>query len=500
MAHGRIPEGLNYDISKPLPESKALDLALANMKVTLVDLNNKGNKKPVGTLLLTQVSNEVVSNNFRLCYAFAIYGNETLNAFKVYVDAINGEIVKKVSLIHNCSKKTNISEPPQPLVASTFQPRYNNRYGNNRAFDTEINNNGISFLFWNVTGLRSLETQEDTNGDGNWDNVELTNPTTDWGTNHQNATTAHWIVQRTYEYFRDVHGRNGLDGNGLIGRVLVNWNLDAAQYVRAQNMVRIGFAPNGNQLDFNRPLTAIDIVAHEWMHGVTINTADLAYERESGALNEGLSDIFGTAMERRLLGGNFDWNLGEDAWLLRNMANPLVSADGAQPDRYQGSNWVYPSPPCTGGPFGNDFCGVHINSGVLNKWFHTLCTGQNVNSSYPQAIDFDRATQIVFRALRFYLQSSSGFYDLREATLIAAQDLFGSCSNEAQQVINSWSAVNVGPRYYLDCYTSTPIAPGCYRLKAQHSNKYLQVPNTTPMHKSYKTVLLMATTKFSNLR
>jgi Zn-dependent metalloprotease len=38
LGHGKIPEGLDHDISKPIPEPKALDLALANMKITLDDL------------------------------------------------------------------------------------------------------------------------------------------------------------------------------------------------------------------------------------------------------------------------------------------------------------------------------------------------------------------------------------------------------------------------------------------------------------------------------
>ena len=65
------------------------------MKVTLDDLTKKGRKKPNGSLLLARLSDDVVKANFKLCYAFDIYGNETLNAYKVYVDAINGEIVKK---------------------------------------------------------------------------------------------------------------------------------------------------------------------------------------------------------------------------------------------------------------------------------------------------------------------------------------------------------------------------------------------------------------------
>ena len=473
VGHGRIPENLDADVSKPMSEQRALEFALADKKRTIADF--KGKELPKGELMLTNtnVQNEAINTNYRLVYRFNVYGKGMLDGHKIYVDALTGEIIKRISLIHNCIKNAETNpEPAEPLVASTFQPRYP-RFGTTQNFDTEINAANTSFLFWNATGPRSLETQEDTNGDGVWDNAELTNPSVTWGTNRQNATTTHWIVQRTYEYFRDFHGRNGWNGNGLIGRALVNWNSINAQWLETENMIRIGFGPvggiTGNPRDPNRPLTTIDVVAHEWMHGMTNFTGGLVYRGESGALNESISDIFGAVMERRILGNNADWTIGEDAWLLRSMVNPLQLG---HPDRYQGQNWADPN-----NIFDGDAGGVHTNSGVMNKWFHTLCTGQNPYSTWPQAIDFDNATRIVFRALRFYMHNTANYADAREATLVAAQDLFGGCSNEAQQVINAWAAANVGVRYDLDCYNTGAITPGCYRLKAKHSNKYVQIPN-----------------------
>lgn len=48
---------------------------------------------------------------------------------------------------------------------------------------------------------------------------------------------------------------------------------------------------DGDGKIFNRFTIAIDIVAHELTHGVIENEANLIYFRQSGALNESLSDV-----------------------------------------------------------------------------------------------------------------------------------------------------------------------------------------------------------------
>jgi uncharacterized membrane protein YkoI len=156
LAHGRIPENMDFDVSKSMPEPKALDIALANIKVTLADLKKLERKRPDGILLLARLGDEAVNANFKLCWVFDVRGNETLNAFKVYVDANSGEVIKKSPLFRTCfghshnspitptNTTTSVVEPipvtTAPLVASTFTPN-NNRYLNaagGLGFDTDI--------------------------------------------------------------------------------------------------------------------------------------------------------------------------------------------------------------------------------------------------------------------------------------------------------------------------------------------------------------------------
>ena len=428
--HGRIVEGINTDVSKPMTERAALLLALANKKLTLDDFKGENSKLPEGTLLLAGLDNEAMKTSFRLAYAFNVYGKSTFDAHKVYVDAVSGEIVKRTSLIHQCFKQHSNPTPSEPLettaappaaataslVLSSLTPRYN-RYGQTRNFDTETNpNNAAQFRLSSNNGV--LITRIAPNPLPNVPLLttfnaqpEVTNPTTVWGMNSQNSSTTHWIAWHMYNYLNaPPYNRNGIDGNGFIARILTNCinrvpdnNFPVAGWSeKPENVMVIGFGRTDGLLDMNRPLATIDIVSHELMHGYTNHMAGLVYAGESGAINESISDIFGTVIERNIL-GNLNWTLGEDAFLIRNMANPLISADAAQPDRYQGTNWYTISPPCNRS---NDACGVHINSGVMNKWFHTLCTGQSPYANNVQAIEFDNATRIVFRALNFYLNST----------------------------------------------------------------------------------------------
>jgi Zn-dependent metalloprotease len=472
LGHGKIPEGLDHDISKPMPEPKALDLALADMKVTLADLKKLDRKKPNGTLLLTKISDEVVKANFRLCYVFDVYGNETLNAFKVYIDATTGEIVKKVSLIRSCfanHKKQSIEPIPNTLpaitnapltvlVPSTFTPN-NNRYLNAQGglgFETETDLSNTSrnrlSAFNNALNTRMATVSRFWVLNPDVFNVAGTinnNNPTDWTMNvaSRNAQTAHWLVQRMHQFMSLAPiGRNGLNGNGSFPTVVTDVSAEDAAEIAATNTEatqiyfgQMGYSPN-------RSWVTADIVGHEYMHAVTDNTANLYYQGESGALNESLSDIFGTALERHLLpSGNdmWNWQVGEDTGeMIRSMENPglatRIQKNTGSPQIYKDNSlWKDTSKNADNG-------GVHYNSGVMNKWFHTISTGQRIGGSTMLAVGFDRALLIVYNALA-YLQSSSNYADMRNATVQAAKDLNNgdACAYEPFAVAKAWDDANV---------------------------------------------------------
>ena len=44
--------------------------------------------------------------------------------------------------------------------------------------------------------------------------------------------------------------------------------------------------------------SSVDVIGHELTHGVTQYTADLTYHGQSGALNESVSDVFGSLVKQ----------------------------------------------------------------------------------------------------------------------------------------------------------------------------------------------------------
>ena len=203
------------------------------------------------------------------------------------------------------------------------------------------------------------------------------------------------------------------------------------------------FARFGDGGGNDDPLTALDVVAHEYTHGLTDFTADLVYMDEPGALNESYSDIYGTAVEFFADPATAEWMIGEDFIAtggFRSMNDPKSLGD---PDTYLGANWV------TGA---GDNGGVHTNSGVQNYWFYLLTvggSGLNDNTEYyeVEGLGMDSAAVIAYQNLAYYLMVNSQYIDARMGGIQSARDLYGECSDAVSSVTNAWHAVGVGGLY-----------------------------------------------------
>jgi bacillolysin len=186
--------------------------------------------------------------------------------------------------------------------------------------------------------------------------VDFTNATTTWNNTNTNldqyATDAHWGAEVTWDFYDSLFNRNSVDNAGQKLLSYVHYDLD---YVNANwDGTHMNYGDGDPSLGYT-PLTAIDITGHEISHGVTQFTANLVYQDEPGALNEGFSDCMGVAI--RQFGRNpsvMDWLIGNEigGTPFRNMANPNQYGD---PDTYGGTNWHAPG--------GTDNGGVHQNSG-----------------------------------------------------------------------------------------------------------------------------------------
>jgi thermolysin len=269
---------------------------------------------------------------------------------------------------------------------------------------------------------------------------------------------AHVYQGFAYDYFFKQFGRHGMDdGDGAVRLVahplsradiaqyddeLIDLFINNAIYLQGTRFLMFG---DGDGRVFDRFAGALDIVAHEWAHGVTAYGADLTYEDEPGALNESFSDIMGAAAEfffQEAGSGprTADWVLGEDALVgggfFRSMSNPAAAGD---PDHYSLLRFI-------GTDIDNG--GIHINSGIPNHAFYlAVAGGQNrVSRVTVQGIGIEnmaRMERIFYRAFVYFLSPSSRFTHARAATLAAAAELYGSSSNEFTQLQQAWTAVGV---------------------------------------------------------
>jgi hypothetical protein len=179
----------------------------------------------------------------------------------------------------------------------------------------------------------------------------------------------------------------------------------------------------GDGARYFKPLAGgLDVFAHEMTHGVIQHTADLAYQFQSGALNESFADVFAVMIDRE------DFLLGEDVVrtghiALRDLANPsnpqVLEPQPSHMSQYQNL------------PIERDNGGVHINSGIPNRAAYLLIS----------AIGREKAERILYRALANYLTRTSEFIDCRRAVIRAAQELYGQ--TEANAAAQAYDAVGI---------------------------------------------------------
>lgn len=273
------------------------------------------------------------------------------------------------------------------------------------------------------------------------------------------ATAAHNGASTTYDYYFTKFGRDSLDDQGmtLVSSVHYGEQLNNAFWNGAQMLYG-----DGDGIDFIPLSQALDVVAHELTHGVTHFESNLIYARESGALNEAFSDIFGATVEAHADGSvSADtWKLGEDVYTpgvpgdaLRYMNNPTL--DGYSKDYYP--ERLYPGYCFPNG--NNDQCGVHGNSGIANLAFYLLVSGgshpRGVTTNVVSPIGLSNAERIFYRAQTTYLTANANFEAARVATVQAASDLFGP--KGAEPVKAAWDAVGV-----LGATNQPPVAAWTY--------------------------------------
>ncbi|MEU8033178.1 M4 family metallopeptidase [Streptomyces sp. NPDC049099] len=248
----------------------------------------------------------------------------------------------------------------------------------------------------------------------------------------------------TFNLYLKAYGRNSIDGRGLPLVATVHYGeMYENAFWNGEQMV-FGDGDGTIFLDFT---SCIDVIGHELTHGVTQYTANLNYYGQSGALNESLSDVFGTIIKQWVLGQTVeqaDWMIGAELLGptvggyndsprgLRSMKDPGTAYDdprlgGKDPQPASMNGYVRTSA---------DNGGVHINSGIPNRAFYLTAKAIGGNA-------WEKAGQIWYDTLTGgELAPDAQFADFARLTVAAAKSRYGD-QEEAKAVLDAWSQVGV---------------------------------------------------------
>lgn len=249
---------------------------------------------------------------------------------------------------------------------------------------------------------------------------------------------AHAGLGATFDLYLKVYGRHSIDDAGLPLNASVHYGREYNNAFWDGEQMVFGDGDGEIFLDFTLP---VDVIGHELTHGVTQHTANLEYYGQSGALNESLSDVFGSLIKQYALGqstAQADWLIGEGLLgpdvhgaALRSMKQPGTAYDdprlGKDPQPAVMDDYVRTS---------RDNGGVHINSGIPNHAFYLLANELGGNA-------WERAGKVWYATLTGgELPSDADFATFARLTAATARTLFGE-GDETRAVLKAWAQVGV---------------------------------------------------------
>lgn len=246
----------------------------------------------------------------------------------------------------------------------------------------------------------------------------------------------------TWDFYFQVFDRQSIDDEGMPLDATVHYgNKYNNAFWNGRQMV---FGDGDGRL-FNRFTIALDVIGHELAHGVTQDEAQLLYMFQSGALNESLSDVFGSLIKQKHNGDTArtaDWLIGEGLFTpavngaaLRSMkapgtayADPVLGND-PQPDHMSKYVNTY-----------DDNGGVHLNSGIPNHAFYLAAAALGGNA-------WERAGRVWFETVALQkLPLDVDFRGFARETVRVARSLYGRESAEERAVRAGWRGVGITVR------------------------------------------------------
>ncbi len=421
-ANGRYFENLILDTQASFDPSTALSIAKSKMDAQVYADDDD----------LDHISLQIIdkafprsSQEYKIVYVLELHSLEPFDKKQFIIDAKTKEILHEIPLIHDQgvpSKGMTSYYGEKSFIVDSIAPNKFHLHDPTRG-------KGIT------TYTQVNDLIEEIHSDVNyWDLSDEKRGNT--------AVDVHWATQGFYDMLIEKLSWDGLDNAGRSMNPVVH-AFGGLNFVNAFWDGTYAYFGDG---DCNfQALTSIEIVGHEFAHGITQETANLIYSDESGAINESMSDVLGKALEYYLDKDGFTWLIGDDitespfAEPIRNMADPSTLG---HPAFYKGIDWI-------------DGAGVHTNSAIGNLWFQILVDGKTGINEDGEAYDangigMDKALTIAFTCLSSYLTESSNYASYYVYSLDVTRNLFGAGSTEYASVEQAWKAVGLNDSYDPD--------------------------------------------------
>lgn len=371
---------------------------------------------------------------YRLAWRMVIAAKLPNRTEAVYVDAVNGEVLRTQNLAFHCGTVNY-----WPDFATTFNGDQFLEVSDESCFDGYVSEASYDDCVLTNSAEYSLDAA--TGDPYCFHSILLP-----WNNGMQMGFTSLYAVDQVMDAFSISFDHEGFSGTGDVVDVyneVVFYDQNNQPYTTSASFnsfldnINLGRGATYNNVldDYN----TIDIVGHEFTHGI-INDAHfdaLDLEGEAGGVNEALCDLFG---EFSNLSGLVDWKLGAEKsdGAIRHYDNPKAYGD---PDTYLGDYWYSGS---------GDFGGIHTNCTVLDHCFYLMAEGgtgiNDLGEPYSvtalQGGKWD-VYDIAWQAMMNYIDGDDDFVTTRNCFIQAAIDLFGSCSASVITVGDAFKAVGI---------------------------------------------------------
>lgn len=378
-----------------------------------------------------------INDNVELVWCSDVVGytkEGKINGYKIFLSSDKGDIVSKEKTIKNES------------IEQTY-------YGKNIRVDLTNNTFLMSDEQRNISGNDAInkrywlfrEQYEDHKG-------------VEWSLGEQPdevAVDAHYNIERTYDYYSSVLNHSGCDGSGAETlESVIN-----VEYFGEYDYTDNAFYTNQNNTNYivfgqpNELASRIDVVAHEYTHGVNKHITNFRYSSQSGALDEAYADIMGELVEGSYNNQNIDWMHGNN----RNLINPNQSENPSHMSEYLTESQI---------TNGNDE--VHYNSTIISHAAYLMWDGMNESGAIK---DVDTLANLWYSSL-YMLNEDSDFAHCRTAVEISAERLLAKnllSPEQVECVSLAFEQVGIGEGMLCD---TVAINPELYVYAANNSEYY----------------------------